>query len=77
MNQLPVLSKRNGKVVHVDGTGFGIIALYQNSRRQGSFSVQYGVSLKTGLTYSEACTALGAAYMHRIACDGNLDNERN
>lgn len=60
----------------LDYEGFGIW-LFQNRSRVGSFSVQYGKQLDTGLSYAEACTELGAAIMHALACNGRLDNERN
>jgi hypothetical protein len=41
----------------------------------GRFRVTYGLQVKTGLTYSDAATELGAAIMHQAACNGLLDND--
>jgi hypothetical protein len=38
------------------------------------FSVNYGADQKTGLSYGDAATKLGAAIMHALACEGKLDN---
>lgn len=41
------------------------------SRR--TFTVQYGKQTKSGLSYSEACTELGAAILHALTCEGLFD----
>ncbi len=38
------------------------------------FTVVYGKSVKTSLTYAQAAAEMGAAIMHSVACDGDLDN---
>lgn len=39
-----------------------------------SFTVIYGLQVKTGLSYGEACAELGACIMHNQACNGRIDN---
>ena len=44
--------------------------------RKGSnpkFTVQYGLQVKHGLTYSEACDELGSCIMHAAACNGDIE----
>lgn len=36
------------------------------------FRVTYGGDIRDKLTYEQAASDLGAAIMHRAACDGNL-----
>lgn len=38
------------------------------------FTVVYGKEVKAGRTYAQACSDLGRALMHSLACDGMLDN---
>lgn len=38
------------------------------------FVVTYGKQVKSGLTYAQAASELGADIMHALACDGKLDN---
>lgn len=38
------------------------------------FTVRYGMEVRARLSYSSACTALGAAIMHALACDSLIDN---
>jgi len=39
-----------------------------------NFAVQYGKQIDERLTYDAACTALGAAIMHSLACEDAIDN---
>lgn len=39
-----------------------------------SFTVTYGLQVKRKLTYGQAATELGSCIMHKLACDGLLDN---
>jgi len=49
------------------------VELHQSGRNR--FSVAYGVGIKgPGLSYGNACEALGAAILHSLACDGLIDN---
>ncbi len=41
-----------------------------------SFTVEYGKQIKQRLSYGNACTELGAAIMHALACDGKVDNRQ-
>lgn len=38
----------------------------------GRFRVVYGKDITSNLTYEDACTSLGAALMHSLACKGSL-----
>jgi hypothetical protein len=49
-----------------------VIALYQKSK--DCFAVQYGMQLDKELKYSEACSKLGEAILHALACQSKLDN---
>jgi hypothetical protein len=53
------------------------VTLFQNSKKRGSFTVQYGRQVHTDCTYAEAAVKLGQALMHAAACEGELDNERD
>ena len=53
-------------------TPWGPIKLEQRGRN--NFRVTYGKEVKDRLTYSEACSALGQAQMHWLACEGKLNN---
>ncbi len=48
------------------------IVLSQQGRDK--FTVQYGKQIDKQLTYGQACTALGQAIMHKLSCDGDVDN---
>lgn len=39
-----------------------------------SFTITYGLQVKTGLNYEKAAMGLGACIMHMQACNGSLDN---
>lgn len=52
-------------------SGFAV-ALHQFGR--DSFQVTYGKMVTRRLSYIAAAGELGAALMHRAACDGKLDN---
>lgn len=38
------------------------------------FTVTYGKQIKSRLNYGQAAREYGAAIMHALACDGELDN---
>lgn len=72
------LASGGQKVLRTETIGGYTITLMQHPRRkQHSFSVQYGKQLDHALTYSQAAMAYGAAVMHALACEGELDNERD
>jgi hypothetical protein len=48
------------------------IKLEQTSKNR--FRVTYGEQVISGLSYSQACTELGASIMHALACDGKIKN---
>ena len=50
---------------------FGSILLTQQGR--DNFTVTYGSTHTTGLTYAEAAKELGSCLMHQAACDDKLD----
>jgi hypothetical protein len=58
-----------GKLCH---EGLPRVCLLQNGK--DSFTVKYGLQVKTGLTYGQAAVEYGACLMHALACDGLLDN---
>jgi hypothetical protein len=51
-----------------------LIHLRQSAAEGKRFSLQYGIQIEQGLTYSQACKALGQALMHHLACEGVLNN---
>ena len=52
--------------------GSHLIELRQHGK--DNFSVRYGLQVNSRLTYAEAARELGSAIMHKLACDGELDN---
>jgi len=59
------------QVCFTTGSGkFGIITLTQEGL--DSFSVSYGLQIKTKLPYAKAATELGACIMHAAASEGKL-----
>ena len=55
----------------IDDLAFDI-TLHQTG--QDFFTVTYGLEIKERLSYLKACSALGSAILHALACDGLLDN---
>ena len=53
--------------------GSQLIELRQLGR--DSFTIRYGLQVKTRLSYGEAARELGECIMHACACDGGLDNQ--
>lgn len=51
------------------------IKLEQHEGKGKRFRVTYGLQVKDGLGYYEACTELGACIMHALACVSKLDND--
>lgn len=39
-----------------------------------NFAVRYGKQVDAGLTYSQACSKLGQAFMHHLSCESKVDN---
>ena len=39
-----------------------------------NFTVVYGKQVDAHLMYGQACAKLGQAIMHRLSCDGKVDN---
>lgn len=48
------------------------VILEQRANR--TFRVTYGLQVKDGLTYADACMEYGACVFHSLACAGILDN---
>ena len=46
---------------------------YESGKRL--FNVTYGLQRQVGLTYEEACMAIGSAILHKSCCDGIASNE--
>jgi hypothetical protein len=57
---------------NMDNSRFGRIRLHQQGRNR--FIVTYGLEVKSSQTYADTCSHLGAAIMHRAACEDKLDN---
>lgn len=55
--------------------GFWAVRLFQQGINR--FTVQYGKQVDYNLTYTQACSKLGAAIMHDRACAGELDNREH
>lgn len=45
-----------------------------SQRAPDDFTVVYGLQVRDGLTYDDACAELGMAIMHALACNGKVDN---
>ena len=43
-------------------------------RGPDDFAVRYGKEVHAELTYGEACSKLGQALLHQLACAGAIDN---
>ena len=70
-------AKDYGKLAfETEVSGFPV-RIYQNEKRNGSFAVQYGKQMDHHLSYSDACSKLGEALLHGLACEGLVDNEMN
>ena len=52
-----------------------LIELRQSEGTEALFIVRYGREVKTGLSYSRACSELGAAILHHLACESIVNNE--
>lgn len=52
-----------------------MIKLEQKETKRAPFRVTYGLQVDDGLTYAEACSKLGEALLHALACDGLCSNE--
>ena len=50
----------------------GMVTLQQRGR--DNFAVRYGKEVHAELSYGEACSKLGQALMHQLACEDKLDN---
>jgi hypothetical protein len=55
-----------------EGAPAGAHLIELRQRGRDSFSIRYGLQLKTGLDYAAAAAELGAHIMHAAACDGLL-----
>jgi hypothetical protein len=52
-----------------------LITVTQKQTKTALFTVVYGLQVKTGLTYSQACTELGACILHNACNEGLASNE--
>lgn len=52
-----------------------LIQADQSESGKKLFTVTYGLQVKSGLTYSQACTEIGAVILHHLCCEGIADNE--
>lgn len=53
---------------------FGI-EVKQSEDKHGLFTVIYGLQVTKNLTYSQACTEIGACILHNACCEGLASNE--
>ena len=51
------------------------IQVDQAESRGRLFTVTYGLQQKKGLTYSQACTEIGAVLLHHLCCEDIASNE--
>jgi len=56
-------------------TADAMIQLRQSEDNEGRFVLTYGCEKTPGLTYSEACRALGEAILHHLSCESIVNNE--
>jgi hypothetical protein len=55
-------------------TTAGGFPLTLKQRGPDNFTITYGLQVRDGLTYDEACLEFGECLFHGLACDGKLDN---
>lgn len=56
------------------GGSFGTIKLTQQGK--DSFTVTYGLEVKSKLDYNRAAEMLGSSIMHALSCEGLVDNRK-
>lgn len=61
---------RNTLCFETNLAGFPILLTQQGTNK---FTVQYGEQTDSNLSYSRACSELGASIMHALACEGKLN----
>jgi hypothetical protein len=52
-----------------------LICVEQSESKGLLFTVTYGLQRKSGLTYAQACSEVGAAILHNACCEGLASNE--
>ena len=52
-----------------------LITLEQAEDKAARFRCTYGLQVDSGLIYSTACSKLGEAILHHLACNGEVNNE--
>ena len=52
-----------------------LIEVRQEDTKRGLFTVIYGLQVTPGLTYTQACTEIGACVLHSACCEGLATNE--
>ena len=57
---------------HITLAGWDIVLTQDDD---GAFAVRYGAGTQRHLHYDDACTALGAAILHALACEGRITND--
>lgn len=71
---MEVVFEFGGKNAFREAKAPSMITLYQHQRGSKLFRLVYGLSVKDGLSYEQACSALGAAILHLQSCEGIVDN---
>ena len=56
-------------------TAAAMIELRQSEDKNGLFILTYGCEVTPRLTYARACSAVGAAILHHLACDSIVNNQ--
>lgn len=67
--------KHGGRNPFNKATTENLIEVSQQESSRRLFTVTYGVQVKKGLTYSQACTEIGACILHNACCEGLASNE--
>jgi hypothetical protein len=52
------------------------VKIEQHEDTRALFRVTYGAQVRDNLTYTEAAKEYGLCVFHALACDGELNNER-
>jgi hypothetical protein len=64
-----------GENPFVGAKAANMIELKQQESGKRLFTLVYGLAVKKGLTYEQACKALGQVILHFECCEGNASNE--
>lgn len=51
-----------------------LITVQQSEDRDKLFTITYGLQVRSGLTYSQACHEIGQCLLHYLCCEDIADN---